>query len=272
MNWTPLIIAVAPNGASKTKSDHPALPMTPAELAETAARCLDAGAAMMHLHVRDPGGGHTLKPDIYREAMDAIRRAVGNELVIQATSEAAGIYSADQQMQAIRELRPEAVSLALREMIRDDSSERDAAGFFHWLPRHGCTPQYILYSQDEVHWYRELRERDVIPDAPHWVLFVLGRYTSGQQSSPLDLVPFLNNTTESPWSMCAFGAAEHACATAAMSLGGHVRVGFENNLDMKDGSRAPHNADLVRQAVETAAILERPLMDANGLRDLFARS
>lgn len=269
MSWTPLIIAVAPNGASKTKSDHPALPMTPAELAETAARCLDAGAAMIHLHVRNPDGSHTLEPRIYREAMDAIRRAVGDELVIQATSEAGGIYNPDQQMQAIRELRPEAVSLALRELIRDAGGERAAAELFQWLPRHGCTPQYILYDQDEVHWYRELLERGIIPDAPHWILFVLGRYTSGQQSTPGDLVPFLSNKTEHPWSMCAFGAAEHACATAAMSLGGHVRVGFENNLHLKDDSQAPGNDALVRQAAETAEVLNRPLMDAHGLRDFF---
>ncbi len=101
------------------------------------------------------------------------------------------------------------------------------------------------------------------------VLFVLGRYTSGQQSTPGDLVPFLNNKTEHPWSMCAFGAAEHACATAAMSLGGHVRVGFENNLQLKDGSQAPGNDALVRQAAETAEVLNRPLMDAHGLRDFF---
>jgi len=69
--------------------------------------------------------------------------------------------------------------------------------------------------------------------------------------------------------MCAFGAAEHVCAAAATSLGGHVRVGFENNMHLKDGSQAPHNGALVRQVAETASLLNRPLMDADGLRDLF---
>ena len=82
----------APNGARKTKADHPALPITPKELAATASDCLDAGASMIHLHVRDAQGRHSLDAELYRTAMSAIRRAVGDQLVIQVTSEAAGVY------------------------------------------------------------------------------------------------------------------------------------------------------------------------------------
>ncbi len=194
MDWTPLIAAVAPNGATKTKADHSALPLTPEELARAAVQCLEAGASMMHLHVRGVDGGHTLNPDIYRQAIASIRRAVGDKLVIQATSESGGLYSPDEQMQAVRELKPEAVSLALRELIRGDTGERAVADFFHWLPRNGCVPQYILYTPEEVDRYRALLERDVIPDSPHWVLFVLGRYTGGRQSQAADLVPFSSRT------------------------------------------------------------------------------
>lgn len=269
-DWTPLVIAAAPNGAYKQKSEHPALPVTPDELAETAVRCRDAGAAMIHLHVRDPGGRHTLDPGTYHQAITAIKRAVGDRLVIQVTSESGKIYQPDAQMQAIREVRPEAVSLALRELIPDSGSERAAAEFFQWLARRGCVPQYILYTAAEVEWYRTLLERGVIPDAPHWLLFVLGRYSDNQQSQPADLLPFLAEPMPVPWSMCAFGRTEHACAVTAAALGGHVRVGFENNMDLKTGARAPDNAALITQAAEAAAVLNRPLMDAAGLRDLFA--
>ena len=61
MSAEPCLIMVAPNGARKTKADHPALPITPAELAATASACLEAGAAAIHLHVRDRDGGHTLE-------------------------------------------------------------------------------------------------------------------------------------------------------------------------------------------------------------------
>src|SRR5687768_3548625 len=81
-------IGVAPNGGRKTKADHPALPLTARELAETAARCRDAGATMMHVHVRDRDGKHLLDADAYRTALDAIRSEVDEALVLQITSEA----------------------------------------------------------------------------------------------------------------------------------------------------------------------------------------
>ena len=90
----PTAIAVAPNGGRRGKNDHPALPIGPEELASTAAACLEAGAAMIHAHVRDRDGGHLLDADAYREATKAIRDAVGERLVIQITSEAVGRYQA----------------------------------------------------------------------------------------------------------------------------------------------------------------------------------
>jgi uncharacterized protein (DUF849 family) len=74
--------------------------------------------------------------------------------------------------------------------------------------------------------------------------------------------------TES-WSMCAFGAGEHACATTAAALGGHVRVGFENNLLLNDGQVAPDNAALVRQIAESARVLGRSLCTAQQAREAF---
>ena len=97
--WTePLIITVAPNGAYKQPSDHPALPITPAALADTAKACLDAGAAMLHMHIRDADGRHSLDVEGYREAQRVVRQAVGDAMVIQITSESAGVYRAPEQI------------------------------------------------------------------------------------------------------------------------------------------------------------------------------
>src|SRR5688572_22904819 len=112
-------IAVAPNGGRRGKADHPALPIGPRELASTAAACLEAGAAMIHVHVRDRDGGHLLDADAYRETTNAIRDAVGERLVIQVTSESVGRYQPAEQMAVVRATRPEAVSLALRELVPD---------------------------------------------------------------------------------------------------------------------------------------------------------
>ena len=111
-----MMVAVAPNGARKQKVDHRALPITPAELAATAAECQDAGASMIHLHVRDDRGGHLLDAQAYRAATAAVRDAVGPDMIIQVTTEAVGIYSVDEQIAVVQELKPEAVSLAVREL------------------------------------------------------------------------------------------------------------------------------------------------------------
>jgi uncharacterized protein (DUF849 family) len=266
-----LILAVAPTGARKTRDDHPALPMTPDEVAACAAACAEAGAAMIHLHVRDRDGGHSLDVDAYRAAIDAVRRETGKRLVIQATSESVGLYSREQQMAMVRKLRPEAVSLALREFVPGAAQEKEAAEFFTWLEAERILPQYILFSDQDVIRFHDLMTRGVVPAGPKFLLFVLGRYTAGQRSQPADLLPFLAaNGARHPWSVCAFGPRETACAVTAAALGGHARVGFENNLYLPDGSVAPDNAELVNAAAAGARMLGRPLGDAETARAIMA--
>ena len=86
MTWEPLVVAVAPNGARKSQQDHPALPITPEEIAREAAACAEAGAAMLHLHVRDAQGRHSLDVEAYRTAIAAVRRAVGQRMILQVTT------------------------------------------------------------------------------------------------------------------------------------------------------------------------------------------
>ena len=266
----PLIIAVAPNGAYKSPADHPALPVSAQQIAYTAAACANEGASMLHLHVRDPNGAHSLDADTYRHAIDAVRNALGDRLLIQVTTEAAGRFLAPAQMALVRELRPDCVSLAIRELVPDAASESAAAEFFAWVCEAGIIPQFILYSAAELRRYQALRERGVIPVLALPLLFVLGRYSAGQTSDPRGLLPFLDELShEAPWMVCAFGTGEHRCAATAAALGGHVRVGFENNLALKDGSPAGSNADLVMQVRELAAALGRPLADGATARTLL---
>ncbi|MFT0850395.1 3-keto-5-aminohexanoate cleavage protein [Achromobacter sp. F4_2707] len=272
-NDTPLILTVAPNGAYKTHAQHPAVPLTPDALADTAKSCLEAGAAMIHMHVRQPDGRHLLDAQAYQEATSAIRRAVGQSLVIQITTEAAQIYEPAAQMAVVRDTRPEAVSVGLRELLKPDVPESELHQFFSWLVQEAIMTQVILYDEQDVASWQKLRAEGVIPEGPWFLLFVLGRYTAGQKSSPTDLLPFLNQDDgRYPWAMCAFGPKENACAITAAGLGGHVRVGFENNLHLKDGSVAPDNAALVAQVVEGAQALGRPLASAQDIRQLFGRS
>jgi 3-keto-5-aminohexanoate cleavage enzyme len=273
----PLVIAVAPNGARRSRRDHPALPITPRELADCAAACRDAGASMLHLHVRDAAGGHSLAPSDYRPAIEAVRRAVGRSLVIQLTSEAVGMYAPAEQRAMVREMRPEAVSLALREILPDAAAETEGAAFLAWAHREAIIPQFILYSPADVTRYIELRRRGLIPEGRHWVLFVLGRYGAGQRSRPADLLAMLaawqaggETSARIAWAACAFGPREIECGLASAALGGHVRIGFENNLHLPDGRVARDNAALIACFADLAGRLGYSFADADRLRRLTA--
>lgn len=269
----PLLITVAPNGAYKQRPDHPALPITTAELGQTAKLCLDAGAAMIHMHIRDAQGRHSLDVQGYRDAQQAVKAAVGDAMIIQVTSEAARVYKAPEQIAMVTALKPEAVSVGLREVDQPEIGEAGLAQFFGWLAKERVMTQVIVYDVADLQRWQALRAKGVIPDAPWSLLFVLGRYSVGQTSEPKDLLPFvMAHTGQEPWSMCAFGAGEHACATTAVALGGHARVGFENNLLLSNGQVAPDNAALVRQVADSARVLGRSLCTAQQAREAFFAS
>lgn len=265
-----LLITVAPNGAYKQRPDHAALPLTSAELGQTAKQCLDAGAAMIHMHIRDAEGRHSLDVQGYRDAQQAVKAAVGDDMIIQVTSEAARVYKAPEQIAMVTALKPEAVSVGLREVDQPEIGDAGLAQFFGWLAKERVMTQVIVYDVADLQRWQALRAQGVIPDAPWSLLFVLGRYSVGQTSEPRDLLPFvMAHTGSEPWSMCAFGAGEHACATTAAALGGHVRVGFENNLLLNNGQVAPDNAALVRQVADSARVLGRSLCTAQQAREAF---
>jgi 3-keto-5-aminohexanoate cleavage enzyme len=122
-----VVLTVAPNGGRKTKADHPALPLAADELARTAAECLERGASMIHIHVRDAEGRHCLDPEAYRVTIAHICQEVGDRLVLQITSESIGRYSPAEQRAAVLKTNPEAVSLALGELAPEASDERTSA-------------------------------------------------------------------------------------------------------------------------------------------------
>ena len=245
--------------------------MTAQEIADCAESVLDAGASIIHVHVRDDRGGHTLDVGCYRAAIAAIRERVGERLIIQVTTEASGIYEAEQQMAMVRELRPEAVSVALREICPDEDSELPAAGFYAWLSDEKIVVQHILYSSQDVARFEALRARGAIPGEKPFVLFVLGRYADGQAGDASALAEFVAKTADDTiWTVCCFGRSEHEAMKKAAAGGGHARVGFENNLEMADGSLAPDNASLVAAAVHAGRSHGRPPATAAEVRSLFA--
>jgi 3-keto-5-aminohexanoate cleavage enzyme len=266
------VLTVAPNGGRKTKADHPALPLAADELARTAAECLERGASMIHLHVRDAEGRHCLDPEAYRVTIAHICEAVGDRLVLQITSESLGQYSPAEQRAAVLKTNPEAVSLALGELAPEATDDKDFCIFLSKLKQMRVWPQIILYTPAEAERLGAMMKQGLIPFDRLSVLYVLGRFSLTRTASARDLLPFLapDMPRFASWSVCAFGRRETACVTAAALLGGHARVGFENNLSLPDGARAASNADLVGAAARAFEVVGLQTQTADDLREEIA--
>jgi 3-keto-5-aminohexanoate cleavage enzyme len=265
----PVVICVAPNGARRTKQDHGRLPLTCEELTAEAKACMAAGATAIHVHVRDEAGQHTLDGTIYRKAIDSIQSATGGDMLVQMTTEACGIFTPQQQMAAVREVRPEAASVAVRELVRDDDEVSEAASFFTWAQDRCIGLQYVVYDQKDLLRTVRLHREGIIPHEQPHLLLVLGRYSANLTSNPDDLLPFASLVPRDwPWSVCAFGISEAQCMRKAVDLGGNCRVGFENNLLLPNGERASENAALVanvRIAIQESNRTVGSIRDARAL-------
>ena len=269
-----IIVIAAPNGARYTRQDHPALPITPSQLACCARDLVATGVSILHLHVRDERQQHSLDPAHYRSAIAAIRKEVGDRLVIQVTTEAVGRFTTAQQMQMVRELKPEAVSLALRELCPDEASEREAAAFFAWLRREHILPQYILYSREELVRFDALRRRGLFADDRPFCLLVVGKPSNGNSNDALELNQLLEavDCTAFPWAACRFGPKELETMLEAVRAGGHVRIGFENNWTLPDGRIARDNTELIRAFTASMSSWQRHIAHADEVRAAFVQS
>jgi len=244
-------IMVAPNGARRSRSDHPALPVTIAQTVADARACFDAGAEAIHAHVCDANGLHTLDAGLYRELIQEISAAVP-QMVVQITTEAVGRYTSHQQMELVRELVPHQVSIAMREITADQEDE-DLAGFFKWSVQAGVNIQHILYSPQEVQQFELLVSKGVVPVEGLETILVLGQYGGKRDSQPDDLAAyrqqFSGALATAGWAVCAFGRNETACLVNAVKQGGKARIGFENNLHDSDGGLSASNAARVAELV-----------------------
>jgi uncharacterized protein (DUF849 family) len=170
-----LTIMVAPNGARRMHTDHPALPVTIPAIARACAEVHALGAQAVHVHVRDSEGRHCLDAGLYQALTDAILMEAGPGLIVQATTEAVGRFSPAQQIALVRTLRPEAVSIALKELAPDEASLPAAAALYDWAHAEGIAVQHILYSVEELDRFLVLVAHGAIPGDHHAVLFPLGR-------------------------------------------------------------------------------------------------
>ena len=246
---------VAPNGARRTRADHPALPLTLADLIATARECREAGAQAIHLHLRDSGARHVLDAGLYREALAEFAASLPG-FAVQITTEAAGIYTAAQQRDILLASGARLASVSIREITSDGDMDATRAVFEEARER-GIAVQHILYDSSDLALLETVLTRERFADPALQLLFVLGRYHEGRRGEPADLEPFLDRLSRCAirpdWAACAFGTGETACLVRAHQAGGKLRIGFENSLWHDDGSIAPDNAARVRYLVQALA-------------------
>ena len=257
-------IMVAPNGARLLQNEHEALPLEQEHIANTAYECEQAGAQAIHLHVRADNFKHILDVKKYQDTTDAIKKRCSKDFIVQATTEAVGMYKPAEMIALVKELKPQATSVAIRELILNDSKEElnAAKDFYSFARKENIGVQHILYSREDVERFAKLLEREIIQGDKHSILFVLGRYAKDQRCDAKDLMPYLQSLKDLcleknvHWMVCAFGEMEIPSLTAAAVFGGHNRIGFEN-------SRRLPNADIAVSNQKQVEYLRNQLLALN---------
>jgi uncharacterized protein (DUF849 family) len=248
-------IMVAPNGARLTYNDHPNVPLKDQEIIQTAFECEKAGAQAIHLHIRDNKLKHVLDAKRYEEVIKGIKKSCTNDFIIQATTEAIGIYKPSALINLIKELKPQAASIALKELIpsNDNIQEiKEAKNLYKFAREENIGIQHILYSEKDLKQFYKYLEQDIIIGDKHSVLFVLGRYSKNQNCDSKDLIPYLQTLNELNleknlnWMTCAFGKEEIPSLVSSAILGGNCRVGFENSRILPTNKLSKSNSSQIQ--------------------------
>lgn len=267
------LITVAPTGAETAKADVPTLPTTPEELVETAVACEAAGAALIHIHVRDSDHRPTLDPVLLKEAVVAVREAT--DLVVQLSTGGAVTDPLDQRL-TVLDADPDSCSLTCGTTNFGDDVFLNPWGFMVDLYRQAqdreVVPEFELFDLGHVHALRRLIDECGLPyGGKVHVDFVMG-VPGAMPGTPQTLLAALAllPAEVTSWSATGIGRTHLPIAAAALAAGGHLRVGMEDNLVFAKGQPVTHNKELVARAAELATIMQRPPMSTAEARQLLA--
>jgi 3-keto-5-aminohexanoate cleavage enzyme len=249
-----VIIAAAVVGAEVTRAQSPYVPYTPAEIAQAAIDAGRAGAAVVHLHARWPDGRPSQDPAHFREIVDRIR-AAGSELVIQCSTGGAVGMSLDERLGSLVG-GAEMGTLNMGTMnFGDDvfvNTRPDIVKVAARLRERGLVPECEVYDAGMLDTLRWLLEKGHLA-APYHVQFVLG-VPGGMTGSERNLRFLVEGLPEpAHWSVAGIGRFQLPMAELALGMGGHVRVGLEDNLFVSKGVLAKGSRELVAIAAEKAA-------------------
>ena len=254
-----LIITAALTGAEVTREQQPALPVTPQEIAIAAEECVRAGASIVHLHARQADGMPTQDRETYRQIIAAIRERC--DVIVQvSTGGAVGMTSAERLAPVT--LAPEMATLSMGTVnFGDDvfmNHPADMETFLHAIQAHGVKPEFEIFDTGMITTLNRWLKRGLL-QGPQHVDFVLG-IPGGMAGTPQALMYMVEQLPpDATWTVAGIGSAQLPLGTLAILLGGHVRVGFEDNVYYRKGELASSNAQLVSRIARISQELNRPV-------------
>jgi 3-keto-5-aminohexanoate cleavage enzyme len=264
-----VVITAAIVGAELTRTDTPHLPLRPEEVADEAARCREAGAAVIHLHVRTDEGRNTQASERFAEVIEAIRRKC--DCVIQPSTGGAVGMSVAERVGPLA-CRPEMATLNCGSInFGDDvfvNKRPDIRAIAGRIRAAGAVPELECYEVGHVAEAIALAAEGAI-EAPLHFQFVLG--VPGAIPAREDVVRYMANLVPpgSTWGVAAVGRAQQPMTELAMRLGGHARVGLEDNIYLAKGVLSEGSAPLVARAAAYARSVGRDPADPDRARSLL---
>lgn len=269
------LITVAPTGAETAKADSPQLPTTLEELVESAQRCEQAGAGLIHVHVRDPEAGHTptLDPVRLKDTVQALREAT--DLVVQLST-GGSVRDPLEARLTVLDAEPDSCSLTCGTVNFGDDVFLNPYPFMSDLyvqaQEKEVVPEFELFDLGHVAALRRLIDQHGLPYGGRvHVDFVTG-VPGGMPGTVPALLAGVQALPEevTSWSATGIGRAHLPIAAAALAMGGHLRVGMEDNLMYARGQQVQHNAELVERVAGLATTMQRPPMTTDEARALLA--
>jgi len=267
------LVTVAPTGAETLKADVPQLPTTLEELVETAQRCEQAGAALIHVHIRDAEHRPTLDPARLRETVVALREST--DLVIQLST-GGSVHDPLAARLQVLDADPDSCSLTCGTVNFGDEVFSNPYPFMSELyvqaQERGVVPEFELFDLGHVAALRRLIDAHGLPfGGKVHVDFVTGVPGGMPGTVPALVAGVAMLPPEvTSWSATGIGRSHLPIAAAALALGGHLRVGMEDNLMLARRVPVQHNAELVSRAAQLAEVMQRPVMSTGEARAMLA--
>ena len=268
-----VIITAAVTGSRPTKEMNPAVPYTPKEIAEAAVECWRAGAAIAHIHVRDPQSGHPeFKIELFQEVKDQIQQQC--DIIINLTTSGLRLNGTNVIKQRLKPaaLRPDICSLDIGSLNFQDKTFMNPP---EWgeiaakkMREYGVKPEIEVFDIGHIYQAIDYIERGLFDNPPYFQLCMGTKW--GIEGSPENLL-FMQRKLPSNaiWSVLGVGKVQLSMITMGVLLGGHIRVGFEDNIYLKKGVLAKSNAQMVKMAVDLVNHLQCKVATTDEARDIL---